>query len=158
MAGECWVAASSARHHLIWYYTRINKLPFEPRFGVFTVPHASAARVQTEMSGKGRGLPLVHRSLHIASFFTRPGALTGAAATVVDIPRPKGPLVMVPGSVEAERMFSTMTFIKDNLRNRLTTHLSPCARIYSQHTYNLSNFPYAEAIMAWRAAAPTRGR
>ena len=82
---------------------------------------------------------------------------------VVDIPRPKGgPLVMVPGSVEAERMFSTMfstmTFIKDNLRNRLTTHLSPCARIYSQHTYTLSNFPYAEAIMAWRAAAPTRGR
>ena len=51
-----------------------------------------------------------------------------------------------------------MTFIKDNLRNRLTTHLSPCARIYSQHTYTLSNFPYAEAIMAWRAAAPTRGR
>ena len=67
-------------------------------------------------------------------------------------------LVMVPGSVEAERMFSTMTFIKDNLRNRLTTHLSRCARIYSQHTYTLSNFPYAEAIMAWRAAAPTRGR
>ena len=67
-------------------------------------------------------------------------------------------LVMVPGSVEAERMFSTMTFIKDNLRNRLTTHLSPCACIYSQHTYTLSNFPYAEAIMAWRAAAPTRGR
>ena len=67
-------------------------------------------------------------------------------------------LVMVPGSVEAERMFSTMTFIKDNdnLRNRLTTHLSPCACIYSQHTYTLSNFPYAEAIMAWRAAAPTR--
>ena len=67
-------------------------------------------------------------------------------------------LVMVPGSVEAERMFSIMTFIKDNLRNRLTTHLSPCARIYSQHTSTLSNFPYAEAIMAWRAAAPTRGR
>ena len=35
---------------------------------------------------------------------------------------------------------------------------SPCARIYSQHTYTLSNFPYAEATMAWRAAAPTRGR
>ena len=55
-------------------------------------------------------------------------------------------------------MFCTMTFIKDNLLNRLTTHLSPCAHIYSQHTYTLSNFPYAEAIMAWRAAAPTRGR
>ena len=101
VAGECWVAASSARHHLIWYYTRINKLPFEPDL-VFL---RYLTRVQTEMSGKGRGLPLVHRSLHIASFFTRPGALTGAAATVVDIPRPKGPLVMVPGSVEAERMF-----------------------------------------------------
>ena len=27
-----------------------------------------------------------------------------------------------------------------------------------EHNYTLSNFPYAEAIMAWRAAAPTRGR
>ena len=67
-------------------------------------------------------------------------------------------LVMVPGSVEAERIFSTMTFIKDdNLRNRLTTHLSLCTRIYRQHTYTLANFPYAEAIKAWRAAATTRG-
>ena len=46
-------------------------------------------------------------------------------------------LVMVPGSVEAEQMLSTMSILKDNLqnlRNRLTTHLNQCARIYSQHT------------------------
>ena len=47
--------------------------------------------------------------------------------------QPVGRLVMVPGSVEAERMFSTMSFLKDKLWNRLTTHLSPCARLYSQH-------------------------
>ena len=66
-------------------------------------------------------------------------------------------LVMVPGSVEAERMFSTMSFIKDNLRNWLTTHLSPCARIYSHRTTTttLASFPYATA---WWAAATTRGR
>ena len=67
-------------------------------------------------------------------------------------------LVMVPGSVEAERMFSTMSFLKDKLRNRLTTHLSPCARLYSQSTYSLSNFPYPDAIKSWREAAKFRGR
>ena len=67
-------------------------------------------------------------------------------------------LVMVPGSVEAERMFSTMSFLKDKLRNRLTTHLSPCARLYSQSTYSLKNFPYPDAIKSWREAAKFRGR
>ena len=32
------------------------------------------------------------------------------------------------------------------MRNRLTTHLGPCARIYSQSTYSLANFPYEEAL------------
>ena len=67
-------------------------------------------------------------------------------------------LVMVPGSVEAERMFSTMSFLKDKVRNRLTTHLGPCARIYSQSTYSLANFPYEEALKHWHAAAEIRGR
>ena len=65
---------------------------------------------------------------------------------------------MVPGSVEAERMFATMSFLKDNMRNRLTTHLGPCARIYSQSTYSLANFPYEEALKHWHAAAEIRGR
>ena len=67
-------------------------------------------------------------------------------------------LVMVPDSVEAERMFSTMSFLKDKLRNRLTTHLSPCAQLYSQSTYSLSNFPYPDAIKSWREAVKFRGR
>ena len=67
-------------------------------------------------------------------------------------------LVMVPGSVEAERMFSTMSFLKDKVRNRLTTHLGPCAGIYSQSTYSLANFPYEEALKHWHAAAEIRGR
>ena len=58
-------------------------------------------------------------------------------------------LVMVPGSVEAERMFSTLSFLKNKLRNRLTTHLSPCARIYNQSSYTLADFPFHEAIKAW---------
>ena len=55
-------------------------------------------------------------------------------------------LVMVLGSVEAERMFSTMSFLKDKVRIRLTTHLGPRSRIYSQSTYSLANFPYEEAL------------
>ena len=38
-------------------------------------------------------------------------------------------------------MFSTMSFLKDKVRNRLPTHLGPYARIYSQSTYSLANFP-----------------
>ena len=53
---------------------------------------------------------------------------------------------------------ATLSFLKNKLRNRLTTHLSPCARIYSQSSYTLTDFPYHEAIKAWRAAATVRGR
>ena len=50
---------------------------------------------------------------------------------------------MVPGSVEAACMSST-SFLKDNLQNRLITHLSQCAHNYSQRTHTLANFPYGE--------------
>ena len=57
-------------------------------------------------------------------------------------------LVMAPGSVEVEGMI----WIK---KVKKITHRSPCVRIYS-HT--LADFPYPEAIKAWRAAATVRGR
>ena len=52
-------------------------------------------------------------------------------------------LLMVPGSVEAACMSST-SFLKDNLQNRLITHLSQCAHNYRQRTHTLANFPYGE--------------
>ena len=59
--------------------------------------------------------------------------------------------MMVPGSIEAERMFSTTTFIKRKPAEPADHPPQPV------RTYILASFPYAEAIMAWRATATTRG-
>jgi hypothetical protein len=46
-------------------------------------------------------------------------------------------IVMVLGSVEDERTFSTLTFMKSKLRNRLTTHLDLVVRMYAQDFFTL---------------------
>jgi hypothetical protein len=66
-------------------------------------------------------------------------------------------LVMVPGSVEEERTFSTMSFIKNKLRNRLDQHLRPCVQLFSQRMFTLDSFPFDEALQHWRNVAQ-RGR
>ena len=68
-------------------------------------------------------------------------------------------MVMVPGSVEDERTFSTLKFIKNDQRNKLKgSHLSAAVRLKEQRLFRLSEFPYTDAIAAWRAAAMVRGR
>ena len=58
--------------------------------------------------------------------------------------------VMVPGSVEEERMFSAMKYIKNPQRNSLQQkHLTQCARAFHHPRVTLRNFPYKEAIRAW---------
>ena len=65
--------------------------------------------------------------------------------------------VMVPGSVEEERMFSAMTYIKNLWRNRLSAyHLTCCARAFSHSTVTLTNFNYERAIAVWMEAAARR--
>ncbi|PNH11804.1 hypothetical protein TSOC_001293 [Tetrabaena socialis] len=66
--------------------------------------------------------------------------------------------VMVPGSVEDERRFSALAFIKSKVRNRLTDHLGVCMRMFSQEFFTAHTFPYNEALDAWRPAAEKRGR
>ena len=58
--------------------------------------------------------------------------------------------VMVPGSVEEERMFSAMKYLKNLYRNRLgEAHLTICARAFHHPRITISNFPYQEAIQFW---------
>ena len=58
--------------------------------------------------------------------------------------------VMVPGSVEEERMFSAMKYLKNVYRNRLLeVHLTMCARAFHHPRVTLSNFPYKHAIRFW---------
>ena len=67
-------------------------------------------------------------------------------------------LVLVPGSVDEERTFSAMNFIKSDVRNRLKgDHLSMCIRLYSSQFHTVSTFPYQEAIDIWRQRS-NRGR
>jgi hypothetical protein len=60
-------------------------------------------------------------------------------------------VVMVLGSVQDERTFSTLTFMKNKLRNRLTTHLELVVGMKMQNFYTLDNFPYGDAYDSWAA-------
>ncbi|KAJ9533336.1 hypothetical protein QJQ45_026444 [Haematococcus lacustris] len=68
-------------------------------------------------------------------------------------------LVMTPGSVEEERMFSAMAYLKDDTRNRLQEcHLNVCARVFSSNQFTLDTFPDERAISKWLDNAAVRGR
>ena len=67
--------------------------------------------------------------------------------------------MLVPGSVEEERTFSTMGFIKDKLRNRLgEQHLNTVVSLKTQQLYDLSTFPFKKAISVWDNIIMMRGR
>ena len=65
-------------------------------------------------------------------------------------------LTMVGGSVEDERAFSAMSFLKNTLRNRLDTHLEVCMRLKMQDHYTVSDFPYHAAYNWWLRAKDRR--
>jgi hypothetical protein len=56
----------------------------------------------------------------------------------------------VLGSVEDERTFSTLAFMKSKLRNRLGSHLDTAVKMFSQPFYNQESFPYSLALTHWR--------
>lgn len=59
-------------------------------------------------------------------------------------------VVQILDSTEDERTFSNLSFMKNKLRNRLTTHLDLCVRVFSQKFFTLANFSYEEAISSWK--------
>ena len=67
-------------------------------------------------------------------------------------------LCCAAGSAEDERAFSRMTFLKDRERNKLKQHLDDCMQLYKLRFWTLKTFPYAQAVTAWQAGAPVRGR
>jgi hypothetical protein len=60
-------------------------------------------------------------------------------------------MAMVMGNVEDERCISNMEFMKNKLKNRLTTHLNLVVRMFSQKFFTFDNFPFAIAMNAWKA-------
>jgi hypothetical protein len=63
----------------------------------------------------------------------------------------------VLGSVEDERTFSTLGFMKSKLRNQLGGHLNICVKLCSQPFFTQGNFPYADAIAFWSDERARRG-
>jgi len=63
----------------------------------------------------------------------------------------------VLGSVEDERTFSTLSFMKSKLRNRLGGHVDTCVKLFSQEFFTLETFPMNKAISSWREERSRRG-
>jgi hypothetical protein len=55
----------------------------------------------------------------------------------------------VLGSCEDERTFSTLSFVKSKVRNRLQGNLDTSIRMLNQGWYFLESFPYNQAYDIW---------
>jgi hypothetical protein len=60
-------------------------------------------------------------------------------------------IVMVMGSIQDERTFSMVSFMKSKLCDRLGKHLSMAVGFKSQKFFTLEDFPYDVAYDSWRA-------
>jgi hypothetical protein len=58
-------------------------------------------------------------------------------------------MVHVLGSVEDERAFSSLSFLKDKQRNRLDSHLSLVLGMRAQQVYTLKKIPYDDCFKQW---------
>jgi len=67
-------------------------------------------------------------------------------------------MVHVLGSIEDERIFSSVAFFKDKVKNALDEHLPFVVGMYSQKVYTLDGFPYNKTFVRWCKLATKRGR
>jgi hypothetical protein len=56
-------------------------------------------------------------------------------------------MVQVLGSMEDEKTFNNLAFMKSKLHNWLTTHLNLCMRMFIQNFYNVT---YDATIATWK--------
>ena len=66
-------------------------------------------------------------------------------------------VVHVIGSVEDERLFSSLKFLKSKLRSSLMKNLEVIVGMFSQRIYTLDNFPYQKVFDDWYVTGE-RGR
>jgi hypothetical protein len=55
------------------------------------------------------------------------------------------------GSVEDERTFSSLKFLKSRLRNWLEDKLPLVVRMHGQKNFTQETFPYKKALESWRS-------
>jgi hypothetical protein len=58
-------------------------------------------------------------------------------------------VVHVLGSVEDERLFSSVGFLKSKLRNNLEEHIQVVVGMFSQRVFTLQDFPYQKVFNEW---------
>ena len=63
---------------------------------------------------------------------------------------------MILGSVEDERVFNALSFLKSKVRNILDKNLESCLRLYVS-CYSLEYFPYDKALTLWNSLVERRG-
>jgi hypothetical protein len=66
-------------------------------------------------------------------------------------------MVQIMGSMEDERTFSTLTFMKTRLHNRLCEHLDLVVCMYVQPFYTVDTFHYHNVITTWIEKKTQRG-
>jgi len=65
--------------------------------------------------------------------------------------------MQVLGSMEDERTFSTLSFMKSKLKNHFNEHLHTIVKTYSQTFYTLNTFLYDACFDDWKKQKPRRG-
>ncbi|KAH7415371.1 hypothetical protein KP509_14G039800 [Ceratopteris richardii] len=64
-------------------------------------------------------------------------------------------LTMILGSVEDGRLWSSLTFIRNAMRNRLNKNLDTCLRLFVSKS-DLETFPFEEAYAIWKSQCQRR--
>ena len=59
-------------------------------------------------------------------------------------------------SMEDERVFSALGFLKSKVRNKIDKNLENCMRLYTS-TYEINTFPYKRALKLWMKKCQRRG-
>jgi len=64
---------------------------------------------------------------------------------------------MAMGSVEDERCLSYLGFMKNKLRNKLTTHLDLVVIMSTQKFFTLNIFPFVTTMNSWTIVKSQQG-
>jgi hypothetical protein len=68
-------------------------------------------------------------------------------------------LTIVPGTVECERAFSSVGYLKSDHRNKLSgEHLRDTLRMFVQTAFTINTFPFTAALESWAKAKNYRWR
>lgn len=67
-------------------------------------------------------------------------------------------IVTVIRSMEDERMFSTLSWMENKIKNRLGKHLDFAVFLYAQPFWTRESFPYSAAYDEWKSSGHRRGQ